>query len=118
MVVTRKEPTFPFQTVPSLHKLLDLSSFFSKPWSGSGGAAFSGGCYEGVLSDWVLSPHAWSTEELDSYFSVPADELSTLDLWTKVSSFIVPGVYPALTDVKGALTNGALLNGESSDFVI
>ena len=70
------------------------------------------------MSDWVCSPHAWTTEELDEYFSVPADELPTLDLWDKVSSFIVPGVYPALMDVKGALTNGALLNGEPSYFVI
>ena len=51
-------------------------------------------------------------------FAAPADELETLDLWDKVSSFITPGVYPALVDVKGKLTNGALLNGEPSGFVI
>ena len=91
---------------------------FGKAWSGTGGAAFSGGPYEGVLADWVVSPHAWTTEELDEYFSVGADELETLDLWDKVSSFIIPGAYPALVDVKGNLSNGALLNGEASDFVI
>ena len=91
---------------------------FGKAWSGTGGAGFSGGPYEGVLADWVVFPHALTEEELDEYFSVPADELETLDLWDKVSSFIVPGVYPALVDVKGKLTNGALLNGEPSDFVI
>ena len=51
-------------------------------------------------------------------FASPAGELDTLDLWDKVSSFIVPAAYPALVDVKGKLTNGALLNGEPSDFVI
>ena len=80
--------------------------------------SFSGSAYEGVLSDWVLSPHAWTEEELNEYFSVPADQLPGLDLWDKVSSFIVPGNYPALTDVKGDLTGGALLNGEPSEFVI
>ena len=56
--------------------------------SGAGGAAFSGGAYEGVLAAWVVFPHALTTEELDEYFPVPADELETLDLWDKVSSFI------------------------------
>ena len=91
---------------------------FGKAWSGSGGAAFSGGAYQGVLADWVVFPHALTTEELDAYFAVPADELETLDLWDKVSSFIIPGVYPALVDVKGKLSNGALLNGDPSGFVI
>ena len=91
---------------------------FSKPWSGTGGIAFSGSCYEAVLTHWILSPHAWTEEELIEYFSVPADELPTLDLYDKVSSFIVPGVYPNLTDVKGNLTGGALINGEPSDFLV
>ena len=38
---------------------------FGKAWSGTGGASFSGGAYEGVLPDWVVSPHAWTEEELD-----------------------------------------------------
>ena len=91
---------------------------FGKAWSGTGGAAFSGGAYEGVLADWVVFPHALTSEELDAYFAVPADELDTIDLWDKVSSFIIPGVYPALVDVKGNLSSGALLNGDPSDFVI
>ena len=64
---------------------------FGKPWGGTGGTSFSGGCYEGALCGWVLSPHAWTEVELVEYFSVPSDELETLDLWDKVSSFIVPG---------------------------
>ena len=71
-----------------------------------------------MLCDWVVSPHAWTEEELDEYFSVPLDELETLDLWDKVSSFIIPAQYPNLRHVKGNLTNGALINGEPSDFVI
>ena len=62
-----------------------------------------------------MSAHAWTEEELDAYFSVPADELETLDLWDKVSIFIIPGVYPTLVDVKDKLTNGALINGDPPD---
>ena len=91
---------------------------FSKPWSGTGGAAFSGGCYEAVLTHWVLSPHAWTDEELVSYFASPIEDLPSLPLYDKVSSYIVPGVYPNLTDVKGTLSNGQLIGGEEADFLV
>ena len=90
---------------------------FGKPWTGTGGAAFSGTAYQGVLADWMLSPHAWTELEITQYFSVGPEELPSLDLWDKVSSFIVPGEYPAVVDAKGNLTDGALINGVPSDFV-
>ena len=89
---------------------------YSKAWEEAGGVGFSGSGYEGVLTHWVASPYAWTEEELANYFSVPADERPALALWDKVSSFIVPGVYPSLTGVKGALTNGQLINDEPADF--
>ena len=91
---------------------------FSKPWSGQGGAAFSGSCYEGVLSHWILSPHAWTEEELVKYFASAIEDLPTLALYDKVSSYIVPGVYPNLTDLKGTLSNGQLIGGEEADFLV
>ena len=91
---------------------------FSRAWSGTGGVAFSGSDYEGVLTHWVLSPHAWADEELVEYFASPIEDLPTLALWDKVSSFIVPGVYPVVKDIKGNLTDGALINGEPSDFLV
>ena len=93
----------------------DLS--FSRPWTGTGGASFSGTAYQGVLSSWACSPHAWTELEITQYFSVGPEELPNLDLWDKISSFIVPGEYPTVTDVKGTLTGGALINGSPSDFV-
>ena len=37
---------------------------FGKSWEGTGGVSFSGSEYEGILTHWVLSPHAWTDEEL------------------------------------------------------
>ena len=73
--------------------------------------------YQGVLADWMLSPHAWTELQIQQYFSVAAEQLPSLDLWSKVSSFVVPGEYPAVTDLKGNLTAGALINGVATDFV-
>ena len=91
---------------------------FSKPWSGTGGTAFSGTGYQAIMTHWVLSPHAWSDEELVQYFDSPIEDLPTLPLYDKVSSFITPGVYPNLVDAKGALSNGQLIGGEEADFLV
>ena len=64
---------------------------FSKGWSGTGGSAFSGTGYQAIMTHWVLSPHAWSDEELVQYFASPIEDLPTLPLYDKVSSYIVPG---------------------------
>ena len=89
---------------------------FSKPWSGTGGTAFSGTNYQAIMTHWVLSPHAWSGEELVQYFASPIEDLPTLPLYDKVSSYIVPGVYPNLTGVKGTLSDSALIGGEEAYF--
>ena len=91
---------------------------FSKGWSGTGGAAFSGTGYQAIMTHWVLSPHAWSEEELVQYFGSPIEDLPSLPLYDKVSSFIVPAVYPNLTDIKGTLSDGVLIGGEEADFLI
>ena len=64
---------------------------FSKPWTGTGGVNFSGTAYQGVLSDWALSPYVWTELEIQEYFSVGPEELPSLNVWNKISSFIVPG---------------------------
>ena len=70
------------------------------------------------MTHWVLSPHAWTDEELVKYFVSPIEDLPTLALYDKVSSYIVPGVYPNLTDVKGTLSNGQLIGGEPAEFLV
>ena len=91
---------------------------FGKAWSGTGGTAFSGTGYQAIMTHWVLSPHAWTDEELVEYFDSPIEDLPSLPLYDKVSSYIVPGVYPNLTDVKGTLSNGQLIGGEEADFLV
>ena len=71
-----------------------------------------------MLTHWVLSPHAWTDEELVSYFASPIEDLPSLPLYDKVSSYIIPGSYPNLTDVKGTLSNGQLVGGEEADFLV
>ena len=76
------------------------------------------GCLYGYLENWVLSPYAWSPVELNELFGQSSDNLSTLSFYHKVSSWIKPGVYPTVYDVKGTLTSGALYNGIPADFVL
>ena len=91
---------------------------FGKPWDGPGGTSFSGAGYDGTLADCVLSPHAWTELQIQEYFSVGPDQLSTLDVWDRITSYIVPGTeFPAVIDLKGSLSGGALHNGQPTDFV-
>ena len=91
---------------------------FSKGWSGTGGTAFSGTGYQAIMTHWVLSPHAWTDDELVEYFGSPIEDLPSLPSYDKVSSYIVPGVYPNLTDVKATLSNGQLIGGEEAYFLV
>ena len=91
---------------------------FGKSWSGTGGTNFSGAAYDGTLADWVLSPHAWTELQIQEYFSVGPDQLSTLDVWDRITSYIVPGTqFPEVIDLKGTLSGGLLHNGSADDFV-
>ena len=58
------------------------------------------------------------TKSSVSIFGSPIEDLPSLSLCDKVSSYIVPGVYPNLTDVKGTLSNGQLIGGEEADFLV
>ena len=97
---------------------VDEKLCFGKPWSGPGGFNFSGAPYgPATLSDLVLSDHAWTDLEIAEFFSVPPEQLPSLPLYEKVSSWLKPGVYPEVIDFKGALTGGALYGGSPADFV-
>ena len=91
----------------------------SKPWTGTpSGLAWSGAANIGTMNNWVLSPHAWSPVELTECFSQSSNDLPSLSFYHKVSSWIRPGVYPAVYDVKGVLSGGTFHNGLPSDFVL
>ena len=65
-----------------------------------------------------LAPHAWTELQIQEYFSVGPDQLSKLDVWDWITSYIVPGTeFPAVIDLKGSLSGGALHNGQPTDFV-
>jgi hypothetical protein len=92
---------------------------FSKSWVGSpSSSAWSGTANIGTFNNWVLSDHAWSPVELTELFSQSSDVLPTLTFYHKVSSWIKPGVYPAVYDVKGVLSGGVFHNGLPTDFVL
>ena len=97
---------------------VDDTVSFGKPWSGPGGFNFSGSPYHATLSDWVLSPHAWTDLEIAEFFSEPPEQLPSLPLYEKISSWLKPGTYPEVIDFKGTLTNGSLYNGSPADFVV
>ena len=50
-------------------------------------------------------------------FSVGPDQLPSLNVGDKISSFTAPGEYPAVIDTKGVLTDGVFYNGLPDDFV-
>ena len=92
---------------------------FGKPWTGTpAGLAWSGTANIGTFNNWVLSGHVWSPVELTEFFSQSSDVLETLSFYHKVSSWIKPGVYPAVYDVKGVLTGGVFHNGLPTDYVL
>ena len=70
-----------------------------------------------TASEWILSEHAWDATEIAEFFDTPSHELHTLSFYNKIDSWLKPGVYPAVVDLKGALMGGELHNGVSSDFV-
>ena len=89
----------------------------SKPWNGPGGITKDGFGWVGTCSEWVLSEYAWSTTEIAEFFDTPSHEVHTLSFYNKIGSWIKPGTYPALVDLKGTLDGGELLKGVPSDFV-
>ena len=108
-------------TVPQTaidEQILGNELAFGKSWSGPGGQNFSGVGYMAIITHWVASPYAWSEEELVAYFGSPIQDLPSLALYDKVSSFITPGVYPNLVDAKGTLSNGQLIGGEEAYLLV
>ena len=71
----------------------------------------------GTCSEWVLSEHAWDATEIAEFFNTPSHELHTLSFYNKIASWIKPGTYPAVVDIKGTLDGGELHNGVPSGFV-
>ena len=87
------------------------------PFSGTGGANFSSTHWMGGVGDMIISKHAWNTAQVAEYFAVADKDFSTLSYYALQSyAWLKPGAYPALIDVKGNVLDGALIDGQATDF--
>ena len=84
-----------------------------------GGILKDGKPWLGTCSEWVLSDgHAWDATEIAEFFNTPSHEVHTLSFYDdKISSWLKPGVYPTVVDLKGTLHSGQLIDGASSEFI-
>ena len=65
----------------------------------------------------VVSKHAWSNAMVTEYFAIPDKDFSALSFYASyVWSWLRPGAYPELVDVKGNVAAGSLVGGQPSDF--
>ena len=63
---------------------------------------------------------ALSTTQRNEYFESIGEEYSEATYYGDIASWAMLGedVYPLVTDTKGALTGGELMNGTEEDFVV
>ncbi|BAQ84234.1 hypothetical protein [uncultured Mediterranean phage uvMED] len=88
-----------------------------KSWTGVGGAGFSGINWHGGLNNMIVSNMAFVGPQLDEYFQT-GEEFTSMELYGDVVSYAKLGedTFPTVTDEKGLLTGGALINGSNDDF--
>lgn len=88
-----------------------------KAWTGVGGSGFSGINWHGGLNNLIVSNMAFTGPHLVEYFQT-GEAFTTMELYSDVTSYAKLGedTFPTVTDEKGALTGGALVNGTAEDF--
>ena len=90
---------------------------FGLGFSGTGGANFSSVRWLGGVGDMVVSKHAWSDSMVTEYFAIADKDFSALSFYASfVWSWLRPGTYPELVDVKGNVAAGSLVGGIAGDF--
>lgn len=97
-----------------------------KSWSGTGGSTFSGINWDGGLNNFVCASMELTGPQLVEYFQTqatdpdnPSDAFSELELYPDLNVYAKLGedTYPNVTDEKGNLTGGSLVNGSEDDFI-
>ncbi len=88
-----------------------------KGWTGSGGESFSGVNWNGGLNNLVGSHMELTGPQLIEYFQT-GEAFESMELYSDLSFYAKMGedTYPSVTDEKGLLTNGQLVNGTAADF--
>lgn len=89
-----------------------------KPFSGVGGSGFSGFNLEAGVNNMIVSGITMTGPQLNEYFQT-GEEFTAMELYPDLDSYCKLGedTYPNVSDEKGLLTNGALINGAADDFV-
>ena len=88
-----------------------------KEFTGVGGAVFSGINWHGGLNNLLVSNIAFSGPHLTEYFQT-GEAFTAMELYSDVVAYAKLGedTFPNVTDEKGLLTGGALINGTADDF--
>ena len=89
-----------------------------KEWSGHGGSGFSGINWNGGLNNLIVSHMAFTGPHLTEYFQT-GEEFPLMELYGDVVAYAKLGedAFPEVSDEKGLLTGGQLVNGTADDFV-
>lgn len=88
-----------------------------KPFSGVGGSGFSGVNWQGGVNNLVVSSMAFTGPHLTEYFQT-GEAFTEMELYPDLTAYCKLGedVYPNISDEKGLLTGGLLVNGSADDF--
>ena len=76
--------------------------------------------WDGGLNNFIGMTGALSATQRNEYFESIGEEYSEATYYEDLASWAMLGedTYPTVTDTKGALTGGELMNGTSDDFVV
>jgi len=98
-----------------------------KSWTGVGGSYFSGVNWNGGVNNLVASNIAFTGPFIEEYFqdqsgdpdAPSSDSFTTAEYYPDLCAFAKLGedTFPSVTDEKGNITGGALINGSADDFV-
>ncbi|MEL7477286.1 MAG: hypothetical protein AAGJ17_00125 [Pseudomonadota bacterium] len=97
---------------------LGTSICIGKGFDGPGGATFDGAMWDGGVNNVIGMARAMATPEINQYFQL-GDQFSVMEFYPDLAFHLKLGedTFPNVTDEKGNLTGGSLVNGTAEDFV-
>ena len=98
-------------------QILGTSICIGKGFDGPGGATFDGANWDGGLNNVIGMARAMVGPEITEYFQ-SGDNFDTMEFYPDLAFHLKMGedTFPAVTDEKGNLTGGSLVNGTAEDF--